>query len=108
MTGERFSASDGRVVCRLLTPLEMPYAQAYGKAHPFDAVVPEIAESSQARRMILDTTALAFRAEATDAELNVITNNRAWGNAPALARAVANRILDEEERRLGSSDQERP
>jgi uncharacterized protein YecE (DUF72 family) len=106
--GERFTAADRNAVTRLLTPLDMPYAQAYGKTHPFDAVVPEIANSEQAQRMILDTTALAFQAESHDAVLNVIANNRAWGNAPALARAVANRILEEEERRSVSGDQSRP
>ena len=47
------------------------------------------------------------------AYLNVIANNRAWGNAPELARTIALRILEEEERRasrddLSSRDQSRP
>jgi len=49
--------------------------------------------------MVLDTTALAFRAEAQNATLNVVANNRAWGNAPDLNRAIAHRILDEVENR---------
>ncbi len=99
LSGERFTAADRQIVVRLLTPLDVPYAEAYARTHPFDAVVDEVANSPQAQRMVLDTTALAFRAEAEDAELNVITNNRAWGNAPELSRAIARRILDEEERR---------
>lgn len=107
LSGERFTSADRNVVARLLTPLEMPYAVAYARTHPFDAVVAEIAESRQAQRMVLDTAALAFRAEADDAVLNVIANNRAWGNAPALAGTIAKRILDEEERR-SANDQSRP
>jgi len=49
--------------------------------------------------MVLDVTALAFRAEAHNATLNVIANNRAWGNAPDLNRTVAHRILDHVEGR---------
>ncbi len=99
MCGEKFSASNGEVVARLLTPLDMPYAKAYAKTHPFDKPIPEISESKQARNMVLDTTALVFQAESRGNVVNVVTNNRAWGNAPALAREIAMRILEEEERR---------
>jgi hypothetical protein len=77
----------------------MKYADAYATAHPFDAPTPELSETEQAHDMVLDATALAYRAEADTAMLNVIANNRAWGNAPDLARTIAHRILDEEERR---------
>ena len=97
--GERFSAADDEVVARLLTPRDMRYADAYAAAHPFDAPVPDLAETEQAHDMVLDTTALAYRAQAQSARLNVMANNRAWGNAPELARTIAHRILDEEERR---------
>lgn len=99
MCGERLTASNGEVVVRLLTPLDMPYAQAYAKTHPFDKPISEIADSKQARNMVLDTTAIVFQAESRGNVVNVITNNRAWGNAPALAREIALRILEEEERR---------
>ena len=62
-------------------------------------VVPEIAETQQAKDMVLDAVALIFQAEAQNALINLIANNRAWGNAPALAQAIAYRILDEEEKR---------
>lgn len=103
MCGERFTASNGEAVARLLTPLDMPYADAYALTHPFDKPVPEITESRQARNMVLDTTALALQAESAGNVLNVIANNRAWGNAPSLAREIALRILDEEERRRDSA-----
>jgi uncharacterized protein YecE (DUF72 family) len=99
MTGERLTAENGQVVTRLLTPRDMKYAEAYAKAHPFEEPVSELSETEQAHDMVLDTTALAFRAESQNALLNVIANNRAWGNAPDLNRAIAHRILDEVERR---------
>ncbi len=108
LSGERFTSRDGNAVVRLLTPLDVPYAEAYAQTHPFDVVVPSVAESDQARRMVLDTAALAFRAEAEDVTLNVIANNRAWGNAPELAKTVALRILEEEERRAAKQGQSRP
>ncbi len=99
MCGEQFTAADGRVVVRLLTPLDVPYAEAYARTHPFEETVPDVAGTQQAHNMIMDTTALAFQAESNGNVLEIIANNRAWGNAPALARAVAERIIDEEERR---------
>ena len=98
MCGERFTAANDQVVSRLLTPRNVKYADAYAKAYPFDAPVSELSESEQANDMVLDATALAYRAEAENATLNVIANNRAWGNAPDLARSIAHRILDEEDR----------
>ena len=61
--------------------------------------MPALSETQQAHDMVLDATALAYRAEAGGALLNVIANNRAWGNAPDLNRAIAHRILDEAEKR---------
>mgnify|MGYP007038638275 FL=1 len=99
MPGGRLTAANGQVVARLLTPRDMKYAEAYATAHPFEAPVPELSETQQARDMVLDTTALAYRAEAQNALLNAIANNRAWGNAPDLTRTIAHRILDEVEKR---------
>jgi len=99
MCGERFTAANDQVVTRLLTPRNVKYADAYATAYPFDAPVAELSETEQAHDMVLDATALAYRAQAENATLNVIANNRAWGNAPDLARTIAHRILDEEERR---------
>jgi uncharacterized protein YecE (DUF72 family) len=99
MCGERFTADNDQVVARLLTPRDMKYADAYAKAYPFDEPVAELSETEQAHDMVLDATALTYRAQAQNARLNVIANNRAWGNAPDLVRTIAHRILDEEERR---------
>lgn len=97
--GGRFSAANGEAVLRLLTPLNVRYADAYAQAHPFDAPLSDLTESDGGRMMVLDATALAFQALDQKALLNVIANNRAWGNAPELARVIAERILQEEEKR---------
>src|SRR5690606_381962 len=78
LCGGRFTAADGTAVARLLTPLGVKYEQAYATAHPFDRPVPEIADTAQARDMVLDAVALTYQAERQDALLNVIANNRAW------------------------------
>jgi len=70
----------------------------YPRGYPYSAMHEDV-ETEQAHDMVLDATALAYRAEAANATLNLIANNRAWGNAPDLARTIAHRILDEEEKR---------
>ena len=99
LCGERMTAQNGEVITRLLTPLKMPYAKAYSQAHPFDKTLPEIADSNGGKKMLLDVTALAFQARKRKAILNIIANNRAWGNSPELAQAIARRILFEEKKR---------
>ncbi len=89
-----FPAADGHVVARLLTPRGMGYADSFAAAYPFDAPAPELAETPQARKMVDEATALAYQAVESGRTLNVIANNRAWGNSPALAQAVAARFLD--------------
>jgi hypothetical protein len=42
------------------------------------------------------------------ATVNIVANNRAWGNAPLLAQAIAIRMLDEETRPTRQPDQDRP
>lgn len=98
--GERFTAADDTAIARLLTPRDMKYADAYAAAYPFDEPASELADTPQAHDMVLDATALIYQAEAQNALLNLIANNRAWGNAPDLARTIAHRVLDEEERRI--------
>lgn len=102
MCGKRFTAADGEAVARLLTPRDMKYKAAYKHAYPFDAPAEELCDTQQAHNMVLDATALTYQAAAHNARLNLICNNRAWGNAPDLARTIAHRILDEEEKRGGT------
>lgn len=99
LCGGAFSARDRSAVARLLTPLRVTYEKAYAMTHPFDRPVEAISELPTTRQMILDVTALIYQAEAQGAVLNIITNNRAYGNAPELGRNIARRALEEEERR---------
>ena len=100
--GGQLTAADKQIITRLLTPLRMPYAKAYAQAYPFDKPLEAIVNSKEGHDMVLDVTALAFQAEQNKAILNVIANNRAWGNAPALSQAIARRIVDELVRRTPS------
>ncbi|MEM1125205.1 MAG: DUF72 domain-containing protein [Bacteroidota bacterium] len=99
LCGGRFSSGAREVVARLLTPRHLKYAQAYAQAYPFDKPIETITGSADGRRMVLDTVALLYRAAEAEVVLNVIANNRAWGNAPDLARVIAHRMLDEEVKR---------
>lgn len=109
LAGERLLAATGgsgtpeavapEAVVRLMNPREMSYDDALRLAYPFDAPVPALAETPQARQMVDDATALAYRAVADGVTLNVIANNRAWGSSPHLAQALAQRFLDFAERR---------
>ncbi|HMB93331.1 MAG TPA: DUF72 domain-containing protein [Rhodothermales bacterium] len=101
LCGERFTAGNGEAVARLLNPLNMKYAEAFALAYPFTGPVTALAETQQARDMVLDVTALTYKAEEQGYLLNVIANNRAWGNSPALAQAISYRVLEEEEKHSG-------
>lgn len=92
MTGQRFTSASGEAVLRLLTPLKMRYEQAYARAHPFDRPAPELSETHGAQRMVEEAVALALRAIEAHCAMDVIVNNRAWGNAPALAQTIARRL----------------
>jgi hypothetical protein len=39
--------------------------------------------------MVADTVRVALKAAAENIRITVLANNRAWGNAPALTRTVA-------------------
>lgn len=93
------SDKKGRVVQRLLTPTGVRYEDAYAQAHPFDAPVPAITSSAPATAMIRESVAMTFQALTAGLQPTVIVNNRAWGNAPDLARVLARRVILEWRRR---------
>lgn len=99
LAGERVLASHGEAVVRLMNPRGMSHDETLALAYPFDRPVEALAGTPEARAMVDEAAALAYRAIAADVTLNVVTNNRAWGSAPDLARAVADRFLDFAERR---------
>lgn len=92
--GGRFTAASGDAMLRLLTPRRMRYEDAYRLAHPFDQPVAALSGTPEAARMVDEAVALAVKAIDAGARLDVIVNNRAWGNAPALAQTVARRLMD--------------
>ena len=94
LSGQRFTATNGEAVLRLLTPRRTKYEDAYRVAYPFDRPVPELSETAGAKVMIDEAVALAYKAVDFGAVLNLIANNRAYGNAPALDQAVAFRFLE--------------
>jgi uncharacterized protein YecE (DUF72 family) len=96
MAGARFTSTDGSAVVRLLTPLNVSYAEAYALTHPFDAPVPRISESAEGGRMLDDVATISSEAERSGGTLMIVANNRAWGSAPALAQSIARRIIREE------------
>ena len=77
-----------------MTPREMKFAESFALAYPFEGPAPALAETAEARQLVDETTALLYRAVADGVLLNLIANNRAWGNAPDLARTLADRFLD--------------
>jgi uncharacterized protein YecE (DUF72 family) len=84
-SGERFLNSGGKALVRLMTPLGLRYEDAYEKAFPFDKLI----EGMLQPRMIADTARLMHTAIERDIQLNLIINNRSGGNAPLIARQIA-------------------
>jgi hypothetical protein len=78
-----------------MTPRGTRYEEAYARAFPFDKLIPEVVQPA----MLNDTAQLMQRAIEQGVEVNVIINNRAGGNAPALAQLIARKFLG-----LGPSD----
>lgn len=85
----RFCNGAGQAVVRLMTPRSVRYEDAYAAAHPFDRLVPGMLDPG----MVRDAAALMHEAAGRGQRLHVIVNNRAGGNAPLIARAVAREFL---------------
>lgn len=94
LAGAYPSAADRAVVVRLLTPRNVKYADAYAATHPFDQTVAEVADTPGAQAMVDDVVGLLQDASRHDATLDVLANNRAWGNAPNLVQAIARRATE--------------
>ena len=76
-------------VIRLMTPRGMRYEDAYSRAHPFNALV----EGMLDPQMVKETSDLMWAAIDQGNQINVIINNRVGGNAPLIARQVAEQFL---------------
>lgn len=89
LSGGRFLNRGGDGVLRLMTPRNLRYEDAYAAAHPFDRLVEGMLDAD----MVADAAALMHEAAGRGQRLNVIVNNRAGGNSPLIARALAERFL---------------
>lgn len=85
----RFFNAGGRCIVRLMTPIGMRYEEAYAQAHPFDRIV----EGMLRADMVDDTARLMWTGIERGVQMNIIVNNRAGGNAPMVARSIAERFL---------------
>ena len=94
LVGEQFSCSSQTAIIRLIQPRDMDFNTSWRLAYPFEGPAAGLSNTRDAQRMVDETTALMFKAIEADVTLNVIGNNRAWGNTPDLARTLAHRFLD--------------
>jgi hypothetical protein len=94
--GTEFFNAGKQVVIRLITPLRMSCEESYGKAFPFDKMVPGILDPE----MIEDTARILNEAEKDKVRVILIINNRAGGNAPLIAERIAERLHKEKQQGL--------
>ncbi|MGB3541373.1 DUF72 domain-containing protein [Rubrivirga sp.] len=99
LVAEHFSSSSASAIVRLIQPRDMDFNTSWRLAYPFEGPAQGLSDTRDAQRMIDETTALMFKAVEAGVTLDVIGNNRAWGNTPDLCRALAHRFLDFAERR---------
>jgi uncharacterized protein YecE (DUF72 family) len=87
-SGQRFFNAGRQALIRLMTPRDIRYEDAYAMAYPFDRLV----EGMVQPLMIEDTVRLMGTAVDRDIRLNIIVNNRSGGNAPLIARQIAEKF----------------
>ncbi len=99
---QQFAKSDGsffnsgnQCIIRLMTPRGARYEDAYGQAHPFNALVEEMLHPG----MVRETAELMWTAIDEGIRINIIVNNRAGGNAPLVGQRIARHFLDIQENR---------
>ncbi len=79
-----------------MTPLDMAYNESYAKAFPFDKIIPDMLDPE----MIEDTAKIVNEAIKDRAQVNLIINNHAGGNAPLVAEKIAERLHKEKQQGL--------
>ncbi len=77
------------MIIRLVTPIDIRYEVAYAKAHPFDKLI----EGMLQPKMIDETAKLIHMVIEKGAKVNVLVNNRTGGNAPLIAKMIADEFL---------------
>jgi uncharacterized protein YecE (DUF72 family) len=88
-----FNSGRQRII-RLMTPIGIRYKDAYAKAHPFDKLVEGMLQSE----MVCEVANLMREATGDGIETNILINNRAGGNAPIIARKVAEQFFADSEK----------
>jgi uncharacterized protein YecE (DUF72 family) len=88
-TGGQFFNSGKESIIRLITPMRMSYEESYAKAFPFDKMVDGMLNP----KMIDDTIYLLLEGIKCKEKMIIIINNRAGGNAPMIARLIAEKFL---------------
>ncbi len=92
-SGSRFVNSGGQAIVRLMTPRGVRYEDAYARAHPFDRLLIDMISPG----MVEDTVDLMYAAIDRNVRLNVIVNNRSGGNAPLVAKRIADEFSARQE-----------
>jgi len=93
LSGARFLNSGRACIIRLMTPRGMRYEDAYARAHPFTNLV----DGMQSLEMVEETSEIMRAAVKEDVQVSVIINNRSGGNAPLIAKQVAEQFLSDPE-----------
>ncbi len=86
--GNKVFNSNRELIVRLVTPIDMRYEVAYAKAHPFDRLI----EGMLQPKMIEETAQLMHKGIEMGVKVNVLVNNRTGGNAPLIARMIAEKF----------------
>lgn len=89
--GGRFFNSGRQGIIRLMTPLRVSYEDSYAKAFPFDKMIQGMMNPA----MVEDTVNLIRAGIERGIKMIVIINNRAGGDAPLIAREIAERLDSE-------------
>jgi uncharacterized protein YecE (DUF72 family) len=89
LSGRKFLNSARQCIVRLMTPRGLRYEEAYGRAHPFNALVDGMMDP----RMVDETVNLMNETVKQLANIHVIINNRAGGNAPQIAQQIMRQFL---------------
>jgi uncharacterized protein YecE (DUF72 family) len=83
-----FYNSGKQCIMRLLTPHRMNFNESYEKTFPFDKLVPELMNTE----MISETVEIMKKGIKAGVDVNVIVNNRVVGNAPLVAKEIAEKF----------------
>ena len=74
----------------------MSYEESYAKAFPFDKMISGMLDPE----MIEDSLKIVNEAIKDKIQVNLIINNRTGGNAPLIAKKIADRLHSEKQQKL--------